>query len=94
LYQREESLATKKLAQSGSEPSDTKELQDRMSELQSEMFRLECQRHKLDYMNMRNSNNDHTLLTPSSDIEDRLLIGSNGTHNGKSAAMNGESNGY
>lgn len=39
-----------KLQESGSEPSDTRELHERMAELQSEMFRLEVQRKKLGYM--------------------------------------------
>lgn len=40
-------MTEKKLIESGSEPQDTKELHDRMSELQSEMFRLEISNKKL-----------------------------------------------
>jgi len=39
-----------KLKQSGSEPENALELQDRMAELQSEMFRLEVTNKKLSSM--------------------------------------------
>lgn len=70
--QREETLTAKKLVQSGSEPHDTKELHDRMSELQSEMFRLEVQNKKLSHM----KNGEGDILTP--DVERALLGTSNG----------------
>lgn len=47
---REEQVAVEKLHQSGQEPADPAELQDRMAELQSEMFRLEVARGKLGAM--------------------------------------------
>jgi chromosome segregation ATPase len=47
---REERVTVEKLRQSGQEPADTAELQDRMAELQSEMFRLEIARNKLGAM--------------------------------------------
>lgn len=40
-------MTIKKLIQSGSEPESALELQDRMAELQSEMFRLEVSNKKL-----------------------------------------------
>lgn len=43
-------MTEKKLIESGSEPQNTKELHDRMSELQSEMFRLEISNKKLNYL--------------------------------------------
>lgn len=82
--QREETIAAKKLIQSGSEPTDAKELRDRMSELQSEMFRLEVQRHKLDFMNAKN-NHDQDLLTPSSEQFDNKLINGTIADNGSSS---------
>lgn len=44
---REERVTVEKLRQAGQEPADSAELQDRMAELQSEMFRLEVTRNKL-----------------------------------------------
>ena len=44
---REERVTVEKLRQSGQEPADPTELQNRMAELQSEMFRLEVARNKL-----------------------------------------------
>lgn len=42
--------------ESGSEPQDTKELHDRMSELQSEMFRLEISNKKLNNLIVSQAN--------------------------------------
>ena len=40
--------------ESGSEPQDTDELHDRMAELQTEMFRLEIQKRKLNNLHHAN----------------------------------------
>jgi hypothetical protein len=49
-FQIEELVTITKLKQSGSEPENALELQDRMAELQSEMFRLEVTNKKLSSM--------------------------------------------
>lgn len=48
--QSEELVTLRKVRQSGSEPESALELQDRMAELQSEMFRLEVTNKKLSSM--------------------------------------------
>ena len=50
IVQIEEHLTITKLNQSGSEPENALELQNRMAELQSEMFRLEVTNKKLSSM--------------------------------------------
>ncbi|XP_053210437.1 ecotropic viral integration site 5 ortholog-like [Panonychus citri] len=51
---KEELVTVKKLMESGSEPQDTDELHDRMAELQTEMFRLEIQKRKLNNLHHAN----------------------------------------
>lgn len=46
-HQKEELVTAKKLLESGSEPLDKVDLNNRMSELQSEMFRLDVNNKKL-----------------------------------------------
>ncbi|KAG9511419.1 Ecotropic viral integration site 5 ortholog-like, partial [Fragariocoptes setiger] len=47
----EELITAKKLSESGDEPKDAQELQDRMAELQTEMFRLDVNKSKLSAFN-------------------------------------------
>jgi hypothetical protein len=45
-------MTVKKVMESGNEPETTEELQDKMAELQAEMFRLKVQQQKLNAMNL------------------------------------------
>ena len=70
-FQREEIVTVKKVLESGYEPTDARELHDRMSELQSEMFRLEVSNQKLNNINHSNaglaaSNGTNPFEMPSS----------------------------
>lgn len=53
---REELVTAKKLMEAGSEPSDSSDLTNRMSELQSEMFRLDASNKKLNSLTTQFSN--------------------------------------
>jgi len=53
---REELVTAKKLMEAGSEPSDSSDLTNRMSELQSEMFRLDASNIKLNSLTIQLSN--------------------------------------
>lgn len=50
-------VTAKKLIEAGSEPSDNNDLNKRMSELQSEMFRLDVSNMKLNSLNLSNHSN-------------------------------------
>ena len=47
FFQKEEQVTAEKLLEAGSEPLDSLDLNNRMSELQSEMFRLDVSNKKL-----------------------------------------------
>lgn len=59
----EEINAVKKLAESGIEPRDTSEFQERVAELQSESFRLDASNRKL--QDMERKNNERELESPN-----------------------------
>lgn len=56
LFQREEMNTEKKLIEAGSEPQDKNDLHNRMSELQTEMFRLDANNMKLNSYRNSTSN--------------------------------------
>ena len=69
-------MTEKKLIESGSEPQDTKELHDRMSELQSEMFRLEISNKKLNnYLQANGTTASDVNGVESTTITDATLSG-------------------
>ncbi|KAK4337164.1 hypothetical protein RND71_043480 [Anisodus tanguticus] len=59
---KEETVTVEKLRQSGQEPTDNIDLQNRMAELQTEMFRLEVNRNKLNN-NVHSKNNFSELAS-------------------------------
>lgn len=62
----EEIAAAKKLAESGIEPRDASEFQERVAELQSESFRLDASNRKLQDMEKKNSEREKEGNTGSS----------------------------
>ena len=73
--QTEEMMTVKKVMESGNEPESAEELQDKMAELQTEMFRLKIQQQNLNAMNSTNKSvyqckeNSYSSDTRGSDLK-------------------------
>ncbi len=70
IEQIEELVTIKKLIESGDEPANALELQNRMAELQSEMFRLEVNNRKLSSLQNGNANGNESISSSESNTSD------------------------